>query len=534
MLEILDRSGVLQAKDEGFVVAIGADDPLPAEMPRDVEAFLSETIGRLPHATNEVGLFRRCAGALPEVLRGKEDPLSLLFGDAEPQAGDLYRRAPVWRAANRMLGEVVQALVEELPEGRRLRVLEVGAGIGSATECILPELPAGRFDYLYTDISAGFFADAEARFSAGDTTIDYRVLDIEKDPMAQGFEPHAYDLVIAANVLHATRHLDETLAHCRLLLAPSGLLVALENQRARGWMDLIFGQLDGWWRFADRYRADHALAGPDVWRRALADTGFTAAEVLGVDRPDAATPPDRGVIVAQGPAEVVLPEGVWILAADRGGTAAALAAQLAARNQRVVLAGDEPEGTGAAVENEAGVVSASVEMERREAWRSLIESLPPDVPLAGVVHLAAQDGHGADAATPDMAADARRATASALALVQGIADADVVPEKGAWFVTRGAQVLERERTGQLAGAALWGFGRVVAREAPQLQLRMLDLDPEAAEAQAVLAEEVLFADSENHIAYRQGRRRTARLVRTGAGLGASRPAGGSGLGAGAR
>ena len=517
MLEILARSGVLQAKDEGFVVAIGADDPLPAEMPREVEAFLGKTMGRFPHATTEVGLFRRCAGALPEVLRGKEDPLSLLFGDAEPQAGDLYRRAPVWRAANRMLGEVVQALVEELPEGRRLRVLEVGAGIGSATECILPELPAGRFDYLYTDISAGFFADAEARFSVGDTTIDYRVLDIEKDPMAQGFEPHAYDLVIAANVLHATRHLDETLAHCRLLLAPSGLLVALENQRARGWMDLIFGQLDGWWRFADRYRADHALAGPDVWRRALADTGFTAAEVLGVDRPDAATPPDRGVIVAQGPAEVVLPEGIWILAADRGGTAAALAAQLAARNQRVVLADDDPEGTDAAVENEAGVVSVSVEMERREAWRSLIESLPPDVPLAGVVHLAAQDGHGADAATPDMAADAKRATASALALVQGIADADVVPEKGAWFVTRGAQVLERERIGQLAGAALWGFGRVVAREAPQLRLRMLDLDPEAAEAQAVLAEEVLFADSENHIAYRQGRRRTARLVRTGAG-----------------
>ena len=128
MLEILARSDVLlQAKDESFVVATAADDPLPDDMPRDREAFLAEVTERFPHATNEVGLFRRCAGALPEVLRGKEDPLSLLFGDAEPQAGDLYRRAPVWRAANRMLGEVVQALVEELPEGRRLRVLEVGA-----------------------------------------------------------------------------------------------------------------------------------------------------------------------------------------------------------------------------------------------------------------------------------------------------------------------------------------------------------------------------------------------------------------------
>ena len=517
MLEMLARSGVLQARDEGFVVAIGADDPLPDEMPLDLGPYLSDMNGRYPHATNEVGLLRRCAGALPEVLRGKEDPLSLLFGDAEPQAGDLYRRAPVWRAANRMLGEVVRVLVDELPEGRRLRVLEVGAGIGSATECILPELPAGEFDYTYTDISAGFFADAETRFSDGGASIDYRVLDIEKDPAAQGFLIHGYDLVIAANVLHATRHLDETLDHCRVLLAPSGLLVALENQRGRGWMDLIFGQLDGWWRFADRYRTHHALAGPDVWRQALSDTGFTEAAILGVDPSEAAGLPDRGVIVAQGPAEVPLPEGVWVLAADGGGMSATLAGQLATRNQRVVLAVEDLESAGALVEGKDGVVAAAVEMERRESWQALIEGLPLDTPFSGVVHLVAQDGHGADATTADMAADAKRVTASALALVQGITDADAVPDKGLWFVTRGAQVLERERTGQLAGAALWGLGKVVVREAPQLQSRMLDLDPEAAEPQAVLADELLFPDSESHIAHRQGRRQVARLVRTGSG-----------------
>ena len=513
MFEILARSGVLQAKDEGFVVTVGAGEPLPDRMPRDSEAFLTEVTERFPHAANEIGLFRRCAGALPKVLRGNEEPLALLFGDAKPTAGDLYRLAPVWRAANRMIGEVVRTLVDELPGGRRLRVLEVGAGIGSATESILPELPAGRFDLMYTDISAGFFADAEARFSAGGASIDFRVLDIEKDPMAQGFEPHGYDLIIAANVLHATRFLDETLAHCRALLAPSGLLVALENQRGRGWMDLIFGQLDGWWRYSDRYRPNHALAGPDVWRQALADSGFAESEVLGVDRSEAAGLPDRGVIVAQGPAKIDLPKGVWILAADRGGMAAVLAEQLAARNQQVVVADDDPEGISATTKSEAEVVTASVEMERRESWRSLVEGLPPDVPFAGVVHLVAQDGHGVDATTAEMAADAKRAAASALALVQGIADADAVPEKGLWFVTRGAQVLERERTGQLAGAALWGLGKVVAREAPQLQSRMVDLDPEAAEPQAVLANELLFPDSENHVAHRQGRRQAARLVR---------------------
>ena len=283
LLELLARAGVLAEQDGGFVVVTGTEDPLPHDVPPDAERFALGMSERYPHAVHEIALFRRCAGALPEVLRGREDPLGLLFGEVEPNVADLYRKAAVWRAANRMLGDAVAALVADLPEGRRLRVLEVGAGTGSATVCALPALPAGRFDYTYTDISAGFFAAAEAQFADSGASIAYRVLDIERDPVEQGFDAHGYDLVIAANVLHATRSLDETLNHCRQLLAPSGQLVALENQRARAWMDLVFGQLDGWWRFADRYRPHHALAGPAVWRRALADAGFGQAGVLGVD-----------------------------------------------------------------------------------------------------------------------------------------------------------------------------------------------------------------------------------------------------------
>ncbi len=518
MLEILARSGLLRAENGSFVAAVGSGDPLPDQMPKNGEEYLSKLKRHFPHATNEMNLFQRCAGALPKVLRGNEDPLSLLFGDQEPTAGSLYRKAPVWRAANQMLGEVVRTLVDKMPEDRRLRVLEVGAGIGSATECVLPVLPAGRFDYTYTDISAGFFADAEERFSTDDTSIDYSVLDIEKDPIEQGFEACAYDLIIAANVLHATRYLDETLVNCRILLAPSGLLVALENQRARGWMDLIFGQLDGWWRYADQYRVNHALAGPEIWCQALADTGFAESEILGVDQSKSTGLPDRGIIVAQGPAEITLPEGIWVLAADRGSMAVTVAKQLAAQNQRVVLACDDSETMKALVGSEARIAVKSVEMEQRESWRSLVEELPSDVSFAGVVHLVAQSGNGVEASTENFSIDTKRVMASALALVQGIVDADAVPDKGLWLVTQGAQVLERERTGQLAGAALWGFGKVVMREASQLQLRMLDLDPEAAEPNAVLANELLFPDSENHIAHRQGHRQVARLVRKDAGV----------------
>ena len=115
-----------------------------------------------------------------------------------------------------------------------------------------------------------------------------------------------------------------------------------------------------------------------------------------------------------------------------------------------------------------------------------------------------------------MAEDVRRAGASALALVQGVGDADVIPTNGVWMITQGAQVLERERGGELVGATLWGFGKAIAREAAHLQPRMIDLDPGEMAPEPDLVKELLYPDSENHIAYRAGRRQVARLVRAGA------------------
>ena len=496
MLEMLARSGVLDEMEGGFEVIVGSGDRLPEDLPPDPDVFAAAMAGRYSHGSNEIGLFRRSGDALAEVLVGREDPLTLLFSSGEPTAADLYLKAPVARAANRMLANAVRNLVAGLPEGRRLRVIEVGAGTGSATASVLPELAAGSFDYVYTDISAGFFAEAEARFAEGGASIDYRVLDIEKDPVEQGYDAHGYDLLIASNVLHATRYLNETLAHCRNLLAPSGQLVALENLRGQGWLDLTFGQLDGWWRFADDYRPHHALASPEVWKRALGDAGFGKVEVLGVDASDSAATPDRGVIVAQGPVEVAEPPGVWVLVADDGGTGEELAAELSARNQTVVLASDT---------------------ERRASWCRRLNDVPAGAPLRGIVHLAALDGRGPAATTSEMAEDARRVAGGALALLQGVLDSDVVPTNGIWLVTRGAQVLERERAGQLAGALLWGVGKVVAKEAPHLQTRLIDLDPESSPSSATLANELLHPDAETHVAHRSGLRRAARLVRAGTG-----------------
>ena len=70
------------------------------------------------HGSNEIGLFRRSANALPDVLRGEADALTLLFSSGEPTAADLYLKAPVARAANRLLADAIDGTPgQDLPGG---------------------------------------------------------------------------------------------------------------------------------------------------------------------------------------------------------------------------------------------------------------------------------------------------------------------------------------------------------------------------------------------------------------------------------
>lgn len=514
LLEMLARCAILEENEDGFLVKLGNDDPLPDDLPADPDTVADDLAKQHPHGATEIGLFGRCGKSLPEVLRGRADPLTLLFSSGYPTPADLYVRAPIALAANRLLRDAVRALLTDLPSGRHLRIIEIGAGTGSATASVLPELPDGRFEYVYTDISAGFFAEAESRFGDGGGCIEYRPLDIEKDPVEQGFDAHAYDLIIASNVLHATRSLNETLGHCLKLLAPSGQMVALENLRGQGWMDLTFGQLDGWWRFADDYRPHHALAGPEVWERALRDSGFEAVEVLGLDSSKPDEKPDRGVIVAKGPDEVIEAPGSWILVADSQGVAAEAAIGLSGRNQTVLYVSSESPDLEQIDTIDSRILPARANLQCRASWQNVFKRIPDDIPLSGVVHFAALDGHESTATTADIEHDVEHAGASALALVQSMIDSNVVPENGLWFITRGAQILERESAGALAGATLWGFGKAVAREAAYLKPRMLDLDPTLDKQEIDLVDELMYPDEENHIVWRSDSRQVARLVRS--------------------
>ena len=146
--------------------------------------------------------------------------------------------------------------------------------------------------YMYTNISASFFEPAKAKFSQHAGKLLFKMLNIEKDPVDQGFGEGAFDMVIASNYLHATQSLKDTLSHCRRLLRPGGYLVLLEITRDHLPIQLIMGTLPGWFLGADEGRVWAPTLSLDEWDKLLKATGFS-----GVDT--SSTPSFCSVIMSQ-------------------------------------------------------------------------------------------------------------------------------------------------------------------------------------------------------------------------------------------
>ena len=438
---------------------LGDGQAQPAVNPQTLSVQLT---ARYPQAAAELAVLQHCGPQLAGVLRGEVDPLHLLFPAGSLALTEpLYRTAPFAQAYNALAQQVIAAALRD--RAGPIRILEIGAGSGATTTALLSILPPDRTEYVFTDVSLLFLQSAAEKFRAH-PFVHYQRLDIEADPGRQGFGSQSFDVIVAANVLHATRDLRETLRHARQLLAPRGLLLLLEGTQPQGWVDVTFGLTDGWWRFSDLdLRPDYPLLSAAKWIDLLTSSGFAAAAALALPQ-SSEVAMGQAVIIASAPAAA---SGRWLICGDGAGLAAALRAR-----------GEKAE-----------VIRAD---EDSQPW------------------LQTDDYHGvivlADESSPEMLCGT--ALQMTQALLRSHASAKL------WLITRGAQVAgDHALPPSVNGAAVWGLGRVIAVEHPEIWGGLIDLAPDDQTFGGVLAE-LWNSDGEDQVAWRGVARFVPRLVRT--------------------
>ncbi|HET9642150.1 MAG TPA: class I SAM-dependent methyltransferase [Burkholderiaceae bacterium] len=289
LLDILTRAGLITQDGDELVSTLHIASP-------DVNTVLREpahAIARQKEQHHDTAgfcdLLEACLPGLFGVLSGTVRATDLLFaGGSTDLVEAVYKRNRLAHFSHLLVAEATRShashRLQTAGAGQRLRILEVGAGTGATTRPLLQALNHADvdFEYWFTDISAGFLFKAKPCFSSHPELV-FRTLDVEKDFAKQGFGEPIFDVVIASNVLHATRDVGRTLQRVHNVLRPDGLLVLSELTRRLDVLTLTFGLLDGWWLFADaERRMPHCpLLDGTSWQLACVESGFRSAQVGG-------------------------------------------------------------------------------------------------------------------------------------------------------------------------------------------------------------------------------------------------------------
>ncbi len=256
---------------------------------KELEKRKHELLKKYPPVSAHIELLCICLENLVEILQGKALATDIMFPNSSLKLVErVYGNNAVADYYNRQVTRCVRSFSDTwlpvMPNGSKIKILEVGAGTGGTTVAVLEGIKdiGDHIHYYYTDVSGGLVNYGEKTYGRQYPFVDFKTLDIERDSLEQEFQPGDFDIVIASNVLHATKNMNQTIANVKRLLKTNGWLVINEFTVRQDLLTLTFGLLDGWWMFEDKdYRLRGApLLSTDMWEVVLQEQGFDRSHVI--------------------------------------------------------------------------------------------------------------------------------------------------------------------------------------------------------------------------------------------------------------
>lgn len=485
---------------------------------RDVRAWMDELAKKYPQFHHESTLLGRCGPEIAGVLKGTVDPIQLIFPEDKWDAiVRYYVEGFAFKKYNDIAGKAITELLKNLPEDQTLRILEIGAGTGGMTQAILPYLPADRTEYVFTDLSHMFMVKAQQRF-AKYPFVQYKIMDIEKNPAEQGVDLHSFDLIIASDVIHATRNLATTLGHAKDLLASEGVLMMLEVTNSPVYLDFIFGMTEGWWLFEDLdIRPTHATMPPEKWKQVLESNGYSdVAMYSDFEKNDSSCQSiimarsgklDLSGKIAENESKKLAAD--WLVFADESGIAAKTIKKLDALNKTSIVV------KKAAKFKKVSDTLFEADPNSQADADAVLDHITKNGKFQGIVYAWGLDAPGNDNINTDVIVKCEENSVMLMNIMRKLNLSNFKSNPDIWILSSGTQVVAgHPKTINLNQTGLRGVSRVVVNEFPLYKTTMVDFSSPVQDSEIdVFVDEMFAGDRADEIAFRGKRRYINKLER---------------------
>lgn len=432
-----------------------------------------QLLGQHPDLLQELLLLGRGLLTLGETApsAASEPPLKLLDGSASAALADAA------------LASVLCEAQKALPAWQRLRLLEIRDRPGASTY----GLDRDRLSHTLLVADADGAAEADAE-----------VIEAELDGMLaslDGLRGRSFDVVLLRHPAWLSKDLSHLLSEAAQLLAPGGRLV-LVSYSAGLWLELALNE--------------SALPDAAQWSHLLSQAGLAQPQTHKLG-PCLVAVGEATAAVKPVPAAKSRSATHWLIVGGSDPAEDDLAHELAIH---LVNAGDSVLLAREAEAYVRGELEIGLPYDDPSAWRTALEDIAASEAAAfGIIYL------NRLTSTPDATAEIAAQTWPLAALMQTHQQMSATKRFKLVLVSAGAQPLPAA-LGQAGAhvapgqAALWGLGRVLANEHPDLQVRLIDLHAPAAMLSRLapsLAAEILGEEQEDEVVRGSDRRFALRL-----------------------
>ncbi len=292
---MLEEDGILRTEGDRIEFLKDADEiPNPSIMSSQMQL-------KYPEFQGMYQLLEHCSKHYNKALSGEMFAISVLLPKGRPnflmECLNNTAEFSNEKLYSLLTGEMIGMALKKLGGKRKMRILEIGGGQGLLTREIAPVIDVPEVEYYFTDIGDQFVKNMKAENIF--KHVKYGLLDISKDPGAQGFENNSFDMVLGLNVVHATPNVGDTIRNLKKLLVPNGAIALIEIVRSKRWHNMIWGFAEGWWYYDDTYiRQGSPLITLEKWSEVFAGQGFKSVKTFPKIR-EKTFILDSGMIVAQ-------------------------------------------------------------------------------------------------------------------------------------------------------------------------------------------------------------------------------------------
>lgn len=270
-LTVLSEDKLLQKEGEDQFRILQRDNDVNAA------SIWNLLLSAYPQYLTELLLLGRIGLHLQDLLRGEVAANALFYSQGKNDAlQHFYEGSPSVRGSQEMIYKTLPLLLEKWPNERRIRVLDIGYSTGELARRIIDLFPAEKTDYHL------IIADENIPPSLG----AYSFVNVKTQSLNQYLNeiealahPPQFDVIISRNYLHSITDLHHTLRQLHSLLAHDGVFLLSEFTSDR-LHEFILGTQSNWWQQTQDGRPLSPLNSVKNWQQHFMQAGFKTTQPL--------------------------------------------------------------------------------------------------------------------------------------------------------------------------------------------------------------------------------------------------------------